>query len=212
MAFLFCCNRVAAQLPVEQEPYHKIVLENEYVRILDGLIPAHDTTLPHIHAANSVVVFLSKSTFGIQNIGEKSFISNVNTGDIVYRNYGEKPVNHKVWNQDTFMFHFMVVELVKQDIENNTCSIVSQPGIKLQWQKKLVSAYKLDVTKGKNIYLKKSNCTYLLLDISGVIKVASSGNIQTIQTGGFVFFPPQKEIKINNKIKENAICVLLELK
>ena len=106
----------------------------------------------------------------------------------------------------------MVVELVKQDIENDTCSIISQSGINMQWQKKLVRAYKLDIIKGKNSNLPKSNCAYLLIDISGIITVASSGNTRTLQTGGFVFFPPQSEIKINDNIKQDPSCVLLELK
>src|SRR5271170_1404480 len=51
-AFLFC-NSVTAQMQVYEEPHHKVVFENEYVRLLEGHIQVHDTTLVHIHPANS---------------------------------------------------------------------------------------------------------------------------------------------------------------
>jgi hypothetical protein len=205
-------NSVTAQVPVDQEPHHKVVFENEYIRLIDGHIPAQDTTLAHTHAANSVVVFLSKSTFGIQDAGEKPVVTQVNPGDMVYRSYGEKPVNHTVWDQGIPVFHFLVVELVKQHSGDDTCSNLSQPGMKWQWQEKLVSAYKLDIREGQHYHLPKSNCAWLLIDISGVISAGSPGSIHSLQANDFVFFPPQRGIEIKCRHKEAARCVLLELK
>lgn len=209
--FLFC-NIASAQLPVSEEPHHKVVLQNEYVRILEGHIPFRDTTLAHLHAANSVVVFLSKSTFAIQIVGEAPVVTEVNPGDTKYAAYGDKPINHKVWNESTPMFHFIVIELLKKHPGNDTCSIISQPGVKFQWQQKLVRIYNLDITKGRQYILPKSNCAYLLIDISGLITTSSSGSINTLQPDGFVFFPPQSNIKIDANDKENVACILLELK
>src|SRR4030095_10127682 len=111
--FLFC-NIASAQLPVSEEPHHKVVLQNEYVRILEGHIAVRDTTLAHLHAANSVVVFLSKSTFAIQIVGEAPVVTEVNPGDTKYAAYGDKPINHKVWNESIPMFHFIVIELLEK--------------------------------------------------------------------------------------------------
>lgn len=212
LSVLLSCNIAAAQIPVHKEPHHKVVLENEYVRILEGHIPFRDTTLAHVHAANSVVVFLSKSTFGIQIVGEAPVVTEVSPGDTKYAAYGEKPINHRVWNQSTPMFHFMVIEMVKQYSGNDTCSIISQPGVKFQWQQKLVRVYNLDITKGKKYNLPKSNCAYLLIDISGIVTTSLAGSIHTLQADGFAFFPPQSNIEIDANNKENAVCVLLELK
>lgn len=198
-----------AQVPVDKEPFHKVVLENEYLRLIDGRVPPLDTTLMHIHAANSVVVFLSKSKFGIQNAGEKPVITEVNPGDVVYRAYGDSPVNHKVWDQSKSLFHFWVVELVKQHLGSDTCSILSLTGAKLQWQKKWVRAYQLKIDKGEPIYLPKSNCAYLVMNISGVTSVDLKNSMQS---DDFLFVPPQREIKIYTGHKETAECVLLELK
>ena len=192
---LFFCTGVAAQIPVEREPHHKIVFRNKYVRLIDLQVAAGDTTLTHTHSAASVVVFLSNSTFAIQNGGGSPVITEVKAGDMVYRNYDEKPVAHTVWEQGSSRFHCMVVELMKRDPGNDTCSILSGPGVKFQWQQKSVSAYDLSIPKGGKYHLPKSNCAYLLI---------------RLHAGGFVFFPPQSDIEIDGN--ENAGCVLLALK
>lgn len=125
LVLVFCGVAVLAQLPVSQEPHHSIVLENAYVRVLEGRIRTNDSTPAHLHAANSVVVFLSASTFGIATAGDgiatagdgigtagdKSVITTVRPGDLKWAAYGDKPVNHIVWNQTPGDFHFLVVEL-----------------------------------------------------------------------------------------------------
>jgi hypothetical protein len=221
LSALLFCKIVAAQLPVREpaqdkvvperdEPHHKVVFENEFVRLVEGHVRDHDTTLKHIHTANSVVVFLSASTLGIQVIGEKPIVTNVSPGDIVYRAYGDKPVTHIVWNQSKSMLHFFVVEMTKKHRDNDTCAILSQPGVTFQWQQPFVRAYYLDIGKDKQYRLPKSNCAYLLIDVSGTIKTVSSGGMRPLQADDFVFFPPRSGIAINGGNKENAHCVLLE--
>ena len=210
--FVLLDGKLMAQVPVDKDPFHKVVLENEYLRLIDGRVPALDTTLMHIHAANSVVVFLSKSKFGIQNAGEKPAVAEVNPGEVVYRAYGDKPVNHKVWDQSKSLFRFWVVELVRQHLGSDTCSTLSLAHAKLQWQKKLVRAYQLKIDKGEPIHVPKSNCAYLLMNISGVTSVDLKNRIRSLPSDDFFFVPPQSEIKIYTSHKKTAECVLLELK
>lgn len=154
--FLFC-NGIIAQVPVREEPHHKVVLENEFVRLIDVHIPSHDTTLLHIHAAPSVIVFLSKTTIGTQIVGDKPNISEVSPGQTSYAAYDEKAIKHRVWNQGASLFHVMDIELVKQHPNKDTCSIISQPDMQLKWLKKLVRVYDLDINKGKQYNIPKSN-------------------------------------------------------
>ncbi|HTR32019.1 MAG TPA: hypothetical protein VMH27_22260 [Puia sp.] len=110
-AILFASTRLEAQLSVDREPHHKVLLQNDYIRLLEGNIPAKDTTAAHVHAANSVVVFLSHSTFGIRVAGDKPVIATVSPGDVRFVAYGDKPVNHVVWDEDGPPLRFYVVEL-----------------------------------------------------------------------------------------------------
>jgi hypothetical protein len=211
LSFFIFINTVSAQVPVRDEPRHKMMLENDYVRLIEVHIPVHDTTLTHIHATPSVIVFLSKSTIGTQIVGDKPVISEVNPGATSYAAYDEKPITHRVWNQGESLFHVMDIELPKQNPNKDTSEIISQPGVKFQWQKKLVRVYNLDINEGVKLKLPKSNCAYLLIDISGKATTSFNGK-KLLKTGDFIFFPPQSNIEINNDDKQNASCVLLELK
>jgi hypothetical protein len=167
-----------AQLPVSREPHHKVIQENPYYRLLEGKIPAGDTTPAHVHAANSVVIFLSHSTFGIQVIGGKPVITTVTPGDIKYVAYGDKPVNHIVWNQTPPLFHFYVVELKRHPPAADSCPVLSQPGITLQWQQPSVKAYDLHLTGP--LHLEPASCARLVIAISGL----------------YHFYPPNTPIDI----------------
>jgi hypothetical protein len=162
---LLLSGSLHAQLPVSREPHHKVIQENPYYRLLEGKIPAGDTTLAHIHAANSVVIFLSHSTFGIQVIGDKPVITTVSPGDTKYVAYGDKPVNHLVWNQTPTLFHFYVVELKKHLPAADSCPLLARPGITLQWQQPSVRAYDLNITGP--FHLAKASCARLLIAFTG---------------------------------------------
>jgi len=204
-------NQVSAQVPVRDEPHHKVVLENDYVRILNVRILPHDTTLAHIHAAASVMVFLSKSNIGSQIVGALPVPADVTPGQTNYAAYNEKPIKHRVWNDGNSPFHVMDIELVKKNPSPDSCTVLSQEGIKLQWQQKLVRSYKINVEKGKEYDIPKSNCAYLLIDISGSVAAIAASSMRMIKDGGFIFFPPEAEIKISSN-GSAAECVLLELK
>jgi hypothetical protein len=111
LALLFSYVFSSAQIPVDQEPHHKVILDNVYMRVLEGHIAPHDSTSAHIHAANSLVIFLSASTFSLETPGSAPVTSTVKSGDIKYVAYGDKPVTHIVRNLGDTEFHFLVVEI-----------------------------------------------------------------------------------------------------
>ena len=197
----------AAAVPVDQERHHRVIFQNAYIRILDGLVALHDTTPMHIHAANSVVVFLSHSSFGIQLAGESPVITEVKPGDMRYSAYGDKPVTHIVWDQGPEVFHFYVVELVDSLISHSTgrdsCLPLTQPGLTYQWRRGAVTAYYWDIPPDWHCSLPASDCAFLLIDLSGQ------------KTGGrrpCHFFPPRHALTISGHRREDAQYILLQLR
>jgi hypothetical protein len=112
--FTLLASPVYAQVPVEKDPFHKIIFENKLVRLLDLQVSGSDTTTTHIHKAASVVVFVTKSSLAIQVPGEAPVITNVDAGNTIYRAYDEKPTIHKVWSHDGSAMRCIVIE-IKQD-------------------------------------------------------------------------------------------------
>lgn len=180
-----CMQTAAAQLPVEKETHHKIVLENEWVRVLEGSVRPNDTTPSHIHSANSLVVFLSRTGLGIRVAGQQPTVTPVVPGDIRYVNYGDKPITHTVWAQGDSTLRFLVVELKKQKLDS--CFL---PGIKLRLTQKQVSVYEWDPSAGEPATLPSAPCARMTI---------------VPATGAFVFYPP------NTPIRAPADCLLLEL-
>lgn len=196
-------SRLEAQLPVNREPHHKVIQENHYYRLLEGKIPMNDTTPAHIHAANSVVIFLSHSTFGIRVVGGKPAITTVNPGDLKYAAYGDKPVNHLVWNQTPPLFHFFVVELAKNRVIKDTCPVLSQPGITLQFRQPQVTGYSLDLSGNRPCHLAPASCARLLVTISGTISAEGTA----LAPNQYRFFPPRTPIDL----KGVGRSILLEM-
>ncbi len=212
LALIFV-NKINAQTTdASKESHHKVILENEYIRLLDGKVSVNDTTLAHTHSSNSVVVFLSKSKFGIQNIGGKPVITDVSPGDVIYRSFGDKPVNHIVWNQSAPMLHFLVVDLMKKKLSKDSCAMISLGGMNVQLRKKEARVYRLEITNGQHVNVPNSNCAYLLVALSGNSKVGTKGNMKSLSPDGFVFFPPKSEIVISNADSKGSSFILVELK
>jgi hypothetical protein len=200
---LLLSTRLEAQLPVSREPHHKIIQENHYYRLLEGKIPMNDTTPAHIHAANSIVIFLSHSTFGLQTVGDKPAITTANPGDLKYAAYGDKPVNHLVWNQTPPLFHFYVVELAKNLLIKDSCPILSQPGITLRFHQPQVTGYSLDLAESRSCHLAPASCARLLVAITGTVSTGGAA----LAPNQYQYFPPNTPIDL----KGAGRSILLEI-
>jgi hypothetical protein len=204
---LACMQTAVAQLPVEKEAHHKIVLENEWVRVLEGYVPPHDTTPAHIHSANSVVVFLSRTGLGIRVAGQQPTVTPVAPGDIRYVNYGEKPITHIVWAQGDSMLRFLVVELKKQKLDS--CPVGPRPDIKLRLEQKQVSVYDWDPgspqpasASGQPPGIPAPSDRRRPSDLGACPSVARMVIVPA--TGAFTFYPP------NTPVQARTRCLVLQ--
>jgi hypothetical protein len=209
---LLFCNKAEAQMEVSGEPHHRVLYKNEFVRVLDLKIPAADTTLPHRHEEQSVIIFLTQSVFGIQNTGGPVVMTPVKTGDLLFRAYGEKPVTHIVWNPENSLFHCLVVEILKKNPGMDSCSVLKDKALNFLWQNSLLSAYKAEISGDAALVIQGSNCSYLLIVISGSVRDESSGTERILQPGDFVWLPSKSPVKIKAANVDKADCVLLRLK
>ena len=198
-----------AQVPVREEPHHKPVLENDYVRLLDVHIKPGDTTLYHIHAAPSVMVHITKSTIGIQVKGKPvSPPAEVSPGETKFAAYDKNPVTHRVYNAGKNVFHVMDIELVKKEPSSEACSALKNANVKTTVDEELVRVYKFDLNNLQKINFPAGTCAHLLICTNGTADTKG----KKITTGEYIFFAPQTEVSVNNKQAATATCVILELK
>lgn len=95
-------------VPVEQEPVHKTVFENDLVRVIDAALPVGHATLYHTHARDNVPVAVAGGRVATVRIGGEPVETAVKVGDV---SFAEGGYTHVVRNVGTTPLHFIDVEL-----------------------------------------------------------------------------------------------------
>jgi hypothetical protein len=211
MIALFSAEKIAAQITVHQEPHHKIIFENEYVRLIDLTLRPNDLTLEHTHSIASAVVFLTHSKVAIKDAGKPPVVTEFEPGNTVFRNYGEKPVLHTVWIEDTSVFRCLVAEMVHRELVPAGPVDQEDSIKKLLWRQKLADAYAIHLSSGQNYTLLKSGCAYLLICFSGKTGIEHAAKTQSLEAGEYAFFAPGQEVVLHAKGQQSTGCVLLKL-
>ncbi|MBS1840021.1 MAG: hypothetical protein JSS69_16390 [Acidobacteria bacterium] len=100
-------------VPVEREPHHRVVLWNQYVRVLDVLFPPGDPALFHTHSNDNVSVALSgdkthAQAWGSSNWGDPAPVI---AGEVGFHKAVGHPYTHRVGSAGTQAFHVIDVEI-----------------------------------------------------------------------------------------------------
>ena len=95
-------------LPVEQEPAHTVVFENDVVRVIDATLPVGHATLYHTHVRDNVPVAVASGRVATTVIGRAPVESVVRIGQVSFAAGG---YTHEVRNAGTTPLRFIDVEL-----------------------------------------------------------------------------------------------------
>lgn len=207
----------ARPVPVRDEPRHKVVFENDYVRVIDVQIKPGEVTEYHAHDVPSVVVYLTKSTNRSQSWGESTFFYRDTTpGDSRYAPYDQTPVTHQVTNTGTTFFRVFDVELVRKAPDAAAAAVARPPQAEFKWDEKLVRSSNVRLEPGTRAEFAANPCAHLLVGIAGKITTASQvkGAIakRGLENGDYQFISRNVRFEIGNDGKEKAEAVLLELR
>jgi hypothetical protein len=203
--------RAQAPVPVVNEPFHKVIFSNEFIRIIEVHIQPGDTTLYHIHKTNSAIVFLSTNKTGSQRLGGLPVSGQAERGNTNYANFGDSPITHRVWNAGTGVYHVLDIELANgSPVAPGT--LLRNPGLNLVWEKKLARAYKIHLDPGQDFEIKGSPHPHLLIRISGSASPFREGGGPSSgkHPVDFVWYSAGTGLEFKNKGGVTQ-CILLEL-
>jgi quercetin dioxygenase-like cupin family protein len=98
-------------VPIEQEPAHRLELENEYVRVFEVRLPRGETTLWHVHLHDGVSVRLSDATIEDRPKDGEAKTFRLHRGEVAY---GATPaaLTHQVRDVGETTFHNVYIELL----------------------------------------------------------------------------------------------------
>ncbi len=97
-ALFGACSGASAQVPMEKEPHHHVVFENEALRVVEPNIPAGDTTLEHLHVHDDTTVCISGSNMRGRVPTGAPVGEPCRPGQINFTEYAGKPASHTVQN------------------------------------------------------------------------------------------------------------------
>ena len=204
-------SQLSAQVPVSQEPLHKKVLENKYIRLLDVWMRPGDTTQFHIHATPSVFLHFTNNTIGIQVKGQ-GWVKETNVqGNSSYRSFSPDILVHRVSNVDTVPFHVTDIELLSSFDPKTTLSPLP---FNVLYDNERVIAYRLTKSSlTKNII---SGRGPLIAELAGGNEVIfhdiNAKTSTTIKTGKYVYIEPGASFYLTAPAGGEINMVLFEIK
>ena len=114
---LLCAGNAAPAepniVPLDQEPRHHLVLQNESLRVFDTRIPPGDTTLYHRHERDSVYVLISgTSNLVTEQLGKPLKTLSAKPGDVFFGEHTKTPLVHRFSNLSGEEHHVLDIEII----------------------------------------------------------------------------------------------------
>jgi len=97
-------------VPVHEEPHHKTIFENAWVRALDVHFPVGVDSMFHRHALHNVAVRIAGGTIRSDRIGAEGTPREVRSGSVMF-NSASPPYVHRVVNVGAAAVHIVDLEL-----------------------------------------------------------------------------------------------------
>jgi quercetin dioxygenase-like cupin family protein len=141
-------------IPIEQEPQHKIVFKNDFVRIIDATLPPGYVTKDHIHAADSVSINVAngrEGEAGQRGIGRAGF--------------SRGGYSHVVSNTNPGIVRYIVVEPVKAD--RPAAEPAPLPHHTLETENDRVRIYRIRLAAGESIDSHTHTSGRVLVTVTG---------------------------------------------
>src|SRR5215469_8915810 len=110
-----CAAQTPTPMPVEQEPFHHVVLKNADIVVMHVTLPRGDSTAYHIHSCDRAGVELSNNTSTSQKWGESEGKPSATVpGDVFSDSCDGKPLTHRVHNVGTTTKEVIDLELLNR--------------------------------------------------------------------------------------------------
>jgi hypothetical protein len=201
-----------AQVPVSEEPRHKPVLQNKYIRLLDVWMQPGDTSLYHIHAIPSLFLQLSTTTIGTQIMGQQWVKEKFTPGKAWYRSFVNDTLVHRVTNLDKTALHVTDIEILSSYHSN--VSEISPLPFPLLFKNEKSFAYQLTRSQLKKEII--SGCGPMIAQLAAGDSVTFydilENETKEIKTGKYLYIPAGATFYFAAGGIKNINLILFEIK
>jgi quercetin dioxygenase-like cupin family protein len=212
---LLSSRLVAAQekaIPVDQEPFHKVAMKNNYVEVMRVTIPPGRRSLLHTHSHNRAAVNLSDSTLEEEVPGkESSQAFFTRAGSVSLQVIGEQPFTHRIGNVGKTAFEVVDIELLKRP-DGLTAMAITPPAA----EDASFRAYRWALAPGASTPEHTHSRPYLIIAATPMLlamKASDGSSIEhPVKTGDFHWVDGRVTHILTNRGKATGIIVEVELK
>ena len=213
--YILSSIELVAQVPVSKEPRHHVVFTNEKVRILNVLLPPGDTTQYHVHSTPSLFISLTKTNTSWQLINKEP-VSNISVAGYIWFENLNPPhtKTHRVWNNDTSVYHVMDVEILAKDSGFSSGPLTIAHGrllIDTPW----VRTYAIKLAKNEEVTIKEQPSDFILVSINdAMIRLTENktGSTPFVKPGQFYYIRAKDTFGVVNRGDTPANFALVEIK
>jgi hypothetical protein len=141
-------------VPVDQEPHHKVVLKNDFVRVIDATFPAGYVTLNHRHDIDNVAVTISTGRDDAESANR-----------VGRAGFSKGGYAHSVTNSGPGVMRFIDVEILKSD--RPASPAMQLPNHTLELENDRVRIYRVKLAAGESLASHTHNAGWLEVTVSG---------------------------------------------
>jgi quercetin dioxygenase-like cupin family protein len=136
-------------VPIEKEPAHRLVLQNEHVRVFEVSLPAGDATLWHEHLHDGASVRLTNATVEDQPEDGKVETFRMRRGEVAY---GATPAAriHRVRNVGETAFRNVYIELLTAHAASTGPAVAATPDPRVVFENDRVRALRRILAPGES--------------------------------------------------------------
>ena len=219
----YCCGLVwvacmlatcAAQtpVPVEQEPFHQVLLKNEDVVVIRATLAPGEQTAYHIHSCDRAGVELAASTTTSQKLGEpEAKPESGSAGEVFSSSCQDQPLIHRVHNVGSTTMDVIDLELLHRPV--NPSLMAAGP---VAAENPSVRVYKWDIEPGKATAMHTHVRPYVIVVVTAMqLKMTAPDgqfSAEQVKTGDFHWAPVSVTHSLANEGKTEGQIVEFELK
>ena len=150
-------------VPVDQEPYHRTVFQNQNVRIYDVLIPPGVQTLFHVHSFDSFAIVVNGGKLKGERPGGTSEEFPMNTGNVAYNT----PVTHRTENVGTTPIRMIACEVLSSSSSPGVPAVLKDvPGHQWVFENDRVTVYRVSIDPDQSTGIRSRMLPWLRVSIT----------------------------------------------
>ena len=197
-------------VPVREEPLHKPVLSNKYIRLLDVWLRPGDTSLFHIHETPSVFCYLSNGRYISKTESENNWtVVNASAGQSWYRSFKNGRLIHQVANPFDTALHVTDIELLKGWKKKTLAPL---PYKQLFTSDKVFSYQLTQNDIPLEVYSERGPMIIEIVSGEVILKRAKGKDKVKLRAGQYYFVEPRTLFSLEQVEKSDLLLLIFEIK